>query len=298
MSYCNRCGVPINNSNITTINIGNSIGLKYDSNAMFLTLSDLGFDIIQSNLILATLQKGDFFIGANSYNIGLINIDKFEYGKYDKFYFDKSVDFIIMLPQYDINSNQRAQWIKWRFFSSVFDEITPLDDYMTFNDLKEAIEVFGNNTEFEFECDLDRRVRFIDLNNIFQMFGKNEVIPYVYKESLNMEDFVTFRDYKNIIELINIKTPVDPCKNTDNNGHAEGFPFVPVPKACGECGDAESQAYTEIEYSQFLEWKEWNRMHKILVIDIPKNMFEGIMFQNIFYKKPFQIKILTLTKNI
>lgn len=294
---CDRCGVPINSS--TNISIGQSVGLKYDDKAMFLTLGEMGFDVIQSNIIMATLQKGNFFIGMNSYNISQIIINKFERGIHDKFYIDKSVDFIVMFPQYDINSNQRTQWIKWRFFSSVFDENGPLDEFMTYYDLEQVLHIFGDSSEEpEFECDMDRKFTFIDLNNILQLFGKDDITNYIFKQSLNMEDYVTFRDFKGIMEEFNIERPVDPCASEENEIAPGGYPFVPVPKACGDCYDPSIEIYEEVEYSQFLNWNEWNRMHKILAIDIPRNMFEGIMFQNIFYRNSFPIRILTLSKNI
>ena len=112
-------------------------------------------------------------------------------------------------------------------------------------------------------------------------------------------------------KLINGFNEDEPCPEIEDENNDIDIPitqsnynisFVPASKGC--CGDTKNDCGCDdgnVDYdetSQFNNKDEYNLTNRLLVIDIPSNMFTKIRFKNDIYKQPIPIKFLFINKGI
>ena len=111
-------------------------------------------------------------------------------------------------------------------------------------------------------------------------------------------------------KFINHLNEEEPCPEVeDEDGDIDvtvansrtNISFVPASKGCGgSTGDCGCDN-VEIEYdetSQFNCKDDYSLMHRIVMLDIPSNMFTKIRFKNDIYRQPVPIKFLFINKGI
>lgn len=120
-------------------------------------------------------------------------------------------------------------------------------------------------------------------------------------------------------KLINYLNEEEPCVESENDDiditvtkPNINISFVPASKGCcgnchskdcicgnstGDCG-CDSGVIEYDETSQFNCKDDYSLMNRIVMLDIPSNMFTKIRFKNDIYKQPLPIKFLFINKGI
>ena len=114
-------------------------------------------------------------------------------------------------------------------------------------------------------------------------------------------------------KLINDLNEEEPCPETENENGDINVPitqpninisFVPASKGCqpcicnnsmADCG-CDNEVIEFDETSQFNHKDDYNIMNRLVVLDIPSNMFTKIRFKNDIYRRPIPIKFLFINK--
>lgn len=295
MGSCNKCSSTKYSSNYVNID-KSTVGMKYNDKQSFLMFRENGFTIEKSIMLLYTLFKEDFFVSIDSYSTNEVIIP---YKEKVKIPISPQTDLVIMFPRYDINREPEQMFVNWRYYSSILDnvnDINPdksLDDFMTFGDL---IKVMGGDTSLipNNIMDLNDNFSYEILNEIFEAVDLSYYL--VYSSDIDMSEKVTFKGFKAIFTG-KYQGQLKPKKDKkQNNKPADSGIFVPHPKGCGDC-EEETEPIILPEFSQYLNFSEYNKLHKLYVSDIPVGFFEGIEFHNLFYKSDLQVSLLTLNKS-